>query len=112
MPSNINLQPETILDSISQGIYITDLDRRIIYWSHSAERLTGWPAGEIVGKGCYDNTLCHVDKDGRRLCGEEFCPLHRSIVTGQSSTVPIIVFAQHRDGSRIPMRVSVAPVQR
>lgn len=111
MVNTFDLDPGMLLDSMPQGVYVTDLDRRIRYWSRAAERLTGWSAGEIVGRGCYDNTLCHMDLEGRRLCGEELCPLHRSIVTGQSSTVPIIVFAQHRDGRRVPLRVSVAPIR-
>ena len=105
-----NFDLQILLDSMPQGVYVTDTERRIVYWSKSAERITGWKPSEIMGLGCFDNTLCHVDKDGRRLCGEEFCPLHRSIVTGQPSTVPVIVFAQHRNGSRVPMRVSVAPI--
>ncbi len=51
-----------------------------------------------------------MDKDGNPLCGEEFCPLHRSIVTGQASTSPVIVFGQKKDGCRIPLEVSVSPL--
>jgi len=63
-----------------------------------------------LGKRCYDDVLCHVDKDGHRLCGEEYCPLHRCMVTGQSSTLPIVVFARTRTGRRVPLNVSVAPI--
>ncbi len=41
----------------------------------AAERITGWAASEVVGKKCLDGILCHIDKDGHRLCGEEYCPL-------------------------------------
>jgi phosphoserine phosphatase RsbU/P len=105
------LDPEAILDAVSEGLYVTDTDRKIVYWSRSAERITGWPATEILGKHCYDGVLCHMDKDGHRLCGEEYCPLHRCMVTGQSSTFPIIVFAQHKTGSRVPLNASVAPIR-
>ncbi len=102
--------PLSVLDSVNDGVYVTDTERRIRYWNPSAQRITGWTAGDIIGKSCYDDVLCHEDKDGRRLCGEEHCPLHRAIVTGNSSSVPIIVFAKRKDGSRVPVRVSVAPV--
>lgn len=105
------LDLNTILDSLNDGIYTTDRDRRIAYWSRSAERITGWRADEIIGRYCYDNLLCHVDKDNHLLCGNEYCPLHRSIITGQSSAMPIIVFAQAKDGRRIPLQVSVAPIR-
>jgi phosphoserine phosphatase RsbU/P len=99
-----------ILDSLGDGVYVCDRERRIVYWSKSAERITGWRSEDVLGKRCLDNVLCHEDKDGRRLCGEEHCPLHRSMVTGTSSTCPLIVFAQGKDGMRIPMQVTVAPI--
>ncbi|MBX3427194.1 MAG: SpoIIE family protein phosphatase [Pirellulales bacterium] len=99
-----------ILDSLAEGVYVCDRDRRIVYWNKPAERITGWSAEEVVGRRCLDNLLCHEDKDGRRLCGEEHCPLHRSMATGAASTVPLIVFAQAKDGQRIPMQVTVAPI--
>lgn len=99
-----------VLDSISDGVYVTDRDRQIVYWSRSAERITGWQAADVVGKHCHDDVLCHIDKDGHRLCGEEYCPLHRAIVSGNQSTAPIIVFARAKGGHRVPMRVTVGPV--
>ncbi len=100
-----------ILDSLSNGVYVCDRDRTIVFWSKAAERITGWQSADVLGRRCLDNVLCHVDKDGHRLCGEEFCPLHRAMVTGAQSTVGIIVFAQSKDGRRIPMQVSVAPIR-
>jgi PAS domain S-box-containing protein len=100
-----------ILDSLSDGVYVCDRDRRIVYWSKSAEQITGWRAEDVIGRRCLDNVLCHEDKDGRRLCGEEHCPLHRSMITGSTSTCPLIVFAQGKSGQRIPMQVSVAPIR-
>ena len=100
-----------ILDSLSDGVYVCDRDRRIVYWSKSAERITGWTSGDVLGRRCLDDVLCHTDKDQHKLCGEEFCPLHRSMVTGATSTVPLIVFAQGKDGTRIPMQVAVSPIR-
>lgn len=102
---------DVILDSLGDGVYVCDRDRRIVFWNKAAERLTGWGAGDVVGRRCLDEILCHIDKDGRRLCGEEFCPLYRSMVTGSTSTVGMIVFAQGKSGNRIPMQVSVAPIR-
>jgi PAS domain S-box-containing protein len=100
-----------ILDSLGDGVYVCDRDRRIVYWSKSAEKITGWQAEDVLGRRCLDNVLCHEDKDGRRLCGEEHCPLHRSMITDTTSTCPLIVFAQGKNGERIPMQVSVAPIR-
>lgn len=105
------VSPERILESLSDGLYVCDVDRRITYWSASAERITGWTPADVVGRKCLEDILCHVDKDGRRLCGEEHCPLHRSMVTGAVTQVPVIVYAQAKDGRRIPMQVTTAPIR-
>ncbi|MCC6352641.1 MAG: SpoIIE family protein phosphatase [Verrucomicrobiae bacterium] len=100
-----------ILDALADGIYITDRDRKIVFWSKAASRITGWRAEDVVGHACHENILNHIDLDGHALCGKEFCPLHRAIMTGACSTASIIVSARHRDGHRIPVEVSVAPIK-
>ena len=37
-----------ILDSLSDRVYVCDKDRRITYWSESAERITGWESKDVV----------------------------------------------------------------
>ena len=106
-----NLEAKVLLGAMNDGVYATNMERQIVYWSPAAEAITGWRQEDILGKRCADDVLCHVDKDGRPLCSTETCPLHRAIVTGHGSKVPIIVFAQCNDGRRIPMRVSVAPIR-
>lgn len=110
MGDPLKIGAEIILDSLGDGVYVTDTERKILYWNQSAERITGWRSEDIVGSRCFDNILAHVDKDGHPLCGEEHCPLHRSMVTGLGSGCPLL-FAQHKDGRRIPVRVTVAPVR-
>src|SRR5664279_289788 len=94
-----------LLNLLAYGAYITDPDRRIVFWNQAAQKITGWSAAEVVGRHCRDNVLVHMNKDGHPLCGYEQCPLHRSIVTGEPSTESLLVFAQHRSGSRIPVEV-------
>ena len=110
-PRELLTASSVILDSLSDGVYVCDRDRTIVFWSKAAERITGWQLSDVVGRRCLDGVLCHVDKDGRQLCGEEFCPLHRAMVTGTTSAVPIIVFAQGKAGNRVPMQVTVAPIR-
>lgn len=120
MSSPVSLQPansspipgvQNILDSLTEGVYVTDRERRILSWNAAAERITGWTAREVVNRTCYDNVLVHIDKDGHQLCGHEHCPLHRSIVTGAPSPYPLLVFARHKSGHRVPVEVSVAPLR-
>jgi phosphoserine phosphatase RsbU/P len=111
VPLLAGLDAPELLNLLADGAYITDRQRRIVFWNTAAERITGWPAEEVVGRGCHDNILMHVDKDGHPLCGHEHCPLHRSIVTGQPSPTPLLVFAQHKRRLRTPVEVMVSPVR-
>lgn len=109
---DLSLMPSTaVLDSLPDGAYLTDTNRRILFWNREAERITGWSRDEVVGFCCRDNILCHVDKDGHLLCGQEHCPLHRAMVTGTRSVLPELVFAKRKDGQRIPVEVTVAPIR-
>jgi PAS domain S-box-containing protein len=103
--------PGAILDAMNVGVYVCDRHRRIVYWSKRAETITGWRPEDVLGHGCNENILNHVDKDGRPLCGEESCPLHRSMVTGVEADVPILVFAKGKDGRHIAMQVNAAPLR-
>lgn len=110
MENHLDIDARLVLDSLGDGVYVTDRDRTITYWNKAAERITGWTGADMVGLHCFDDTLVHVDKDGHQLCGKEHCPLHRSIVTGVGSECPL-VFVQRKDGQRIPVQVTVAPIR-
>lgn len=99
-----------LLNALPDGAYITDVNRKILFWNDAAERITGWRSSEVVGRSCQDSLLVHVDKDGNRLCGHDTCPLHRSIVTRQPSEEPLLVFAKCKSERRLPVEVSVAPI--
>jgi len=109
--NDLLVSSEVILDCLSEGVYVCDIDRRIVFWSKSAERITGWTSKDVVGRRCLEDVLCHTDKDGHHLCGEEHCPLHRAMVTGSILTVPMIVFARGKDNRRIPMQVTASPIR-
>ncbi|MBW2505183.1 MAG: SpoIIE family protein phosphatase [Deltaproteobacteria bacterium] len=111
METKINpVLTDVILNSLNDGLYVCDLERTILYWSKAAERITGWTSEEVVGHKCSDNILVHIDKDGRELCGEEFCPLYRCMHTNKSSTESVLIFGKTNVGDRVAMTVSVAPI--
>ena len=41
--SNPQLMPQMVLDSINEGVYVTDKDRTIRYWGKAAERTARGP---------------------------------------------------------------------
>src|SRR5579859_6066196 len=101
-PQPTDLPIAEVLNSLPDGVYVTDTHRRILFWNQAAERITGWRKEDVVGKYCSDNVLAHLDKDGHPLCGCDLCPLHRSMVTGQPSTESMVIFAHCKSGITAP----------
>lgn len=99
----------TLLDGLAEGVYFVDRDRRITYWNHGAERITGRPAAEVLGRRCRDNVLVHTDETGRNLC-HEGCPLLATMQDGMPREVE--VYLRHRDGHRVPVIVRASPIRR
>ncbi len=96
-----------ILDSLSDGVYFTDTERRITFWSKGAERLTGFSREEVLGRTCRDNILVHVDERGRLLCLTG-CPLAQTI--GDGAPREEEVFLRTREGHRIPVLVKSSAI--
>ena len=99
---------EKLLDKLYDAVYFVNRDRKITYWNEAAERLSGYAAGEVVGKGCCDDFLGHVDERGTPLCGGG-CPLSDVMLDGQPRQVGI--YLRHKQGYRVPVDVRVLPVR-
>jgi diguanylate cyclase (GGDEF)-like protein/PAS domain S-box-containing protein len=99
---------QRIVDSLDDGVYFTDRERRIGYWAGGAERITGYTADEMIGRHCFANLLDHVDETGANLCLAR-CPLAATIHDGRRRQAT--VYLRHRDGHRVPVRVRTSPVR-
>jgi diguanylate cyclase (GGDEF)-like protein/PAS domain S-box-containing protein len=97
-----------VLDTLFDGVYFVDRERRITFWSKTAAKMTGYEAREVVGRRCADNILVHVDGEGTSLC-EGLCLLARTIEDGEPREAN--VFLHHRKGHRMPVSVRVAPIR-
>lgn len=99
---------EKILQSLSDGVYFVDTDRRITFWNKAAERITGYTASEVEGSCCHSNILAHVDGRGNNLC-QKGCPLSKTLADGRFRQEEI--FLHHKDGHRLPVSTRVTPVR-
>jgi len=97
-----------LLDSLHDGVYFVDRERRINYWNQGAESISGFSADEVLGKRCSDNILMHVDGEGCQLCTGH-CPLAATIEDGQARESDI--FLHHKAGHRVPVWVRVSPIR-
>jgi diguanylate cyclase (GGDEF)-like protein/PAS domain S-box-containing protein len=95
---------QDLITNLSDGLYITDVNRKITFWNKAAEKISGFTAEEVTGKTCADNILIHVDDYGNNLC-LDMCPLAATIkdCTPRAANV----YLHHKDGHRIPVHVKV-----
>ena len=103
-----SLFSEKVVENTQEGVYFVNRDRKITAWNDGAEQLSGYTAGETVGRRCPDNFLGHVDEIGRSLCVTG-CPLASVMRDGQPRTVDF--YLQHKMGYRVPVTVRALPVR-
>jgi PAS domain S-box-containing protein/diguanylate cyclase (GGDEF)-like protein len=97
-----------VLDDLPAGVYLVDRERRIVFWNHAAERITGFLAQEVLGHSCFDNLLMHCDEDNRSLCGNG-CPLLETMHDGKPRRADVLL--RHKQGHRVPVWVHAAPIR-
>ena len=90
---------ESILESISDGVFTTDLKWRITYFNRSAENITKVPRKDAIGRLCaevFKSNMCETN-----------CPLKQTLKTNE----PIIGqsgYIINALGEKIPISVSTA----
>jgi len=90
---------QVMLDSINEGIFTVDSQWCVTSFNHAAERITGTPRQEALGKLCSEVFRANI-------C-EQSCALKQTMSTGK----PIINATAHiinHDGHRVPIRISTA----
>lgn len=102
------LSSDKLLESLFDGVYYVDLDRKITVWNAAAERITGFLRTEVRGSCCADNVLRHMDEAGNELCNTG-CPLAASMQDGQLREAN--VYLHHKQGHRVPVTVRISPVR-
>jgi PAS domain S-box-containing protein len=90
---------ETILGSIADGVFSVDQDWHITSFNRAAERITGVPAEEAIGKQCSD--VFHAD-----IC-ERGCALRQTVETGKE-LVGVRARILDSRGHALPISLSTA----
>ncbi len=96
IPPNVT---EIILESISDGVFTVDRNWRIMSFNQAAEKITGIPRKEAIGRYCWDvfrSDMCEGD-----------CALKRTMNDGQS-LVSSSGYIINSDRKRIPIVASTA----
>jgi PAS domain S-box-containing protein len=89
----------TILESISDGVFTVDLQRRITSFNRAAETITGFSRKEAMGQYCFDIFRANV-------C-ERNCALDRTMAT-EISQVHLNASIISKTGEQKPISISTA----
>ena len=90
-------QHELILDSITEGVFTVDLDWHITSFNRAAEKITGIPRAQALGRHCFEVFRADVCETG--------CVLRQTIHT-RVPMVNVPVYVYRADKKRIPISVS------
>jgi len=101
-------ETKTLLNFIFDGIYVVDIDGRIVFWNTGAEKITGYASRDVIGNFCKDNILNHIDCDGILVCVHD-CPLKIAIHENRDTQKKL--YPLHKDGRRLPVATHIAPVK-
>jgi PAS domain S-box-containing protein len=94
------------LASIGDAVVTTDTDGRVTFVNPVAERLTGWPLAEAMGREVLEVMHLVSERTGRPADNPVARVLREGIVVGLANHTAIIA----RDGTRRPIEDSGAPI--
>jgi len=92
---------DSIFASVTSGIVTVDLDGRVVTLNPAAELLTGWFAGEVLGRYCTE-VFARTEEMGDVLM-ETLAS--RAPITNVSLTL------RRRNGTELPIELSTAPLK-
>ncbi|MFT5729135.1 MAG: PAS domain S-box-containing protein [Desulforhopalus sp.] len=93
---------EIILESISDGVFTVDHNWRIMSFNRAAEKITGTPREEAIGRFCWEvfrSNMCEGD-----------CALKRTMKE-KKSFVSTSTYIINNVQQRVPIGVSTSPLQ-
>lgn len=90
-----------LLDSILQAVIVVDLEGKVTFWNHFAEKLYGWTKQEAIG----NNIMMLTPTDSSKEQAQEIInQLHNGNIWQGEYVV------KHKDGSSFPVYVVNSPV--
>ncbi len=100
---------EHILRDIAEGVYTVDCELCILTFNPAAERITGWRSEEVSGHFCTEL----FSEDGSNPELPSFREMHLQALAkgkGSPSSHCDNIIVTRKDGQKVPVSVSVAPL--
>src|SRR5271169_2273898 len=97
-----------VLDNLTAGVYLVDLNGKILFWNAGAERITGYLRQDIVGHYSLEDVLGHLDGQNNAIA-KEALPLSSVLREGKASDASVSL--RHKSGHRLLVRLHAAPIR-
>ncbi len=99
---------EAMLESIGDGLVVTDDDTRVVRVNPGFEKMLGWSAEEVSGKPV-TAVMPMVDETGKLVPYEKRAhPV--ALFTGEKITTSMKYYYMRRDQSKFPVAITVTPI--
>jgi PAS domain S-box-containing protein len=96
----------SLLNTLSDGVYATDLQGRLTFMNAAAEKKLGWQEFELMGQAVHERVQCLLP-DGEPLAVENYPQL--KVVSNGDSVQDNGIFVD-RSGRRIPVEYRSSPI--
>ena len=99
-----------LMNEAPYGVYAVDMDQRIVFWNHSAERILGYQRSEVIGLRCYE-VCASLPEEGTEPVCVNGCP---SIRLAREGIIPPVVHVRMlcSSGQRKPITVTPLIIHR
>ena len=104
--TRINRQRELIMESIADGVFGVDPDRKITFVNLIGSMLSGMKENELIGEHDMD-IVTYLSNDGKEF---EESPVASVLQKGEASRFPDAIF-KFTNGLRLPVDFSVNPIK-
>jgi len=93
---------DTLIENLPVGFSIVDTDGVIVDFNHAAEKITGYPKEEVMGKSHLE--ILHGSSD------RESCPLFAFVLLRQEEAIAVETMIKRKDGVPVILSVTTAPL--
>jgi PAS domain S-box-containing protein len=101
---------EAVLASVGDGMIVVNKNREIIFFSKSAEEMTGWKSGDVIGH--HTSELVDIEDENGNPVPAEKRPIHLALSTHKKITTTTIkiYYLVLKDGRKFPATMTATPV--
>ncbi|MBN2211124.1 MAG: GGDEF domain-containing protein [Sedimentisphaerales bacterium] len=95
---------KTLLDSLFDAVFVVDAEGIITYWNKSCERITGYPAEEMIGNNYLETPFARLDDEQTQKPGGIAIAMEQGLPGTWKG------YVRRKNGQRIPVESHISPL--